>query len=234
MLRNTVSPDMIAEALGHVGLSNVDKYLTTDEKNLRKMHVADGGSMSMQELSSIEYKSKLAPYIRGLINEYKSNGYSFLQLAKALKNFDNFIIEKDLDSGNLDNAVTEAWSERRDTESLSTRNNRLSKVRILAKYMTSLGIKVSFPPAGAKTFPQAPYILSRDELSELFKAADEFDASARHYVPSSYGGIFRLYYHCGMRLDETEKYLKYSPDLRLDVTKLFEDYNSSLFTGVLP
>lgn len=36
LLRNTVSPDMIAEALGHVGLSNVDKYLTTDEKNLRK------------------------------------------------------------------------------------------------------------------------------------------------------------------------------------------------------
>ena len=36
------------------------------------------------------------------------------------------------------------------------------------------------------------------------------------------------------RLDETEKYLKYSPDLRLDVTKLFEDYSSSLFPGVLP
>ena len=36
LLRNTVSPDMIAEALGHVGLTNVDKYLTTDEKNLRK------------------------------------------------------------------------------------------------------------------------------------------------------------------------------------------------------
>ena len=46
----------------------------------------------MQELSSIEYKSKLAPYIRGLINEYKSNGCPFLELAKALKNFDNFII----------------------------------------------------------------------------------------------------------------------------------------------
>ena len=88
------------------------------------------------------------------------------------------------------------------TESLSTRNNRLSKVRTLAKYMTSLGINVSFPQAGAKTFPRAPYILSRDELSALFKAADEFDASAYHHVPSSYGGIFRLYYHCGMRLNE--------------------------------
>ena len=156
----------------------------------------------MQELSSIEYKSKLAPYIRGLINEYKSNGCSFQQLAKDLKNFDTFILEKELDSGNLDDAVIDAWSERRMTESLSTRNNRLSKVRTLAKYMTSLGINVSFPPAGAKTFRRAPYILSRDELSALFKAADEFDASAYHHVPSSYGGIFRLYYHCGMRLNE--------------------------------
>ena len=35
LLRNTVAPDMIAEALGHAGISTVDKYLTTDEKNLR-------------------------------------------------------------------------------------------------------------------------------------------------------------------------------------------------------
>ena len=78
----------------------------------------------MQELSSIEYKSKLAPYIRGLINEYKSNGCSFQQLAKDLKNFDTFILEKELDSGNLDDAVIDAWSERRMTESLSTRKQQ--------------------------------------------------------------------------------------------------------------
>lgn len=36
LLRNTVAPDMIAEALGHSGISTVDKYLTTDEKNLRR------------------------------------------------------------------------------------------------------------------------------------------------------------------------------------------------------
>lgn len=35
LLRNTVAPDMIAETLGHAGISTVDKYLTTDEKNLR-------------------------------------------------------------------------------------------------------------------------------------------------------------------------------------------------------
>lgn len=36
LLRNTVAPDMIAEALGHSGLSSIDKYITTDEKNLRR------------------------------------------------------------------------------------------------------------------------------------------------------------------------------------------------------
>ena len=89
--------------------------------------------MNTDKPTPLEYKSKLAPYIIGLIDEYRSNGYSFVQQAKDLKNFDTFIIEKGLDSGSLDKDVIDAWSEQRETESLSTRNDRLSRVRILAK-----------------------------------------------------------------------------------------------------
>ena len=92
--------------------------------------------MNGTQFPTIEYRSKLAPYIRGLIEEYRGNGYEFIQQAKDLKNFDTFIIEKGLDSGSLDKDVMEAWSKKRETESLSTRNDRLSRVRILAKYMT--------------------------------------------------------------------------------------------------
>lgn len=151
---------------------------------------------------AIEYKSKLAPYIRGLIDEYRNNGYSFVQQAKDLKNFDTFIIENGLDSGSLDDAVIDAWSKRRETESLSTRNDRLSRVRILARYMVSMGVKVTFPPNGSKTHHPAPYILSQKELSEIFKAADEYDTSVHRYIPRCYGGILRLLYHCGMRVSE--------------------------------
>ena len=169
--------------------------------------------MNTDKPTPLEYKSKLAPYIIGLIDEYRSNGYSFVQQAKDLKNFDTFIIEKGLDSGSLDKDVIDAWSEQRETESLSTRNDRLSRVRILAKYMTSLGIKASFPPANAKTFKPTPYILSRDELAELFRAVDEYDESPHHCIPRCYGVILRLYYHCGMRLNEPLMLLRNDVDL---------------------
>ena len=169
--------------------------------------------MNGTQFPTIEYRSKLAPYIRGLIEEYRGNGYEFIQQAKDLKNFDTFIIEKGLDSGSLDKDVMEAWSKKRETESLSTRNDRLSRVRILAKYMTSLGIKVAFPPDNTKNFKPTPYILSRDELTELFRAVDEYDASLHRHVPRFYGGIFRLYYHCGMRLNEPLILLRSDVDL---------------------
>ena len=148
--------------------------------------------------------SKLAPYIEGLIAEKKASGYSFTGSASLLYSFDAFIIAEGLDSGFLDERAVREWELLKPTENLNTRNSRVSIVRMLAKYMTPLGADVCYPLSHGSEEHTMPYIPERDELQKLFCHID----SIRYLHPAysrlniEYPIIVRLYYCCGLRLNE--------------------------------
>ena len=150
------------------------------------------------------FKSKLAPYIEGLIAEKHASGYDFISSEYFLRSFDQFIVERNLDCGLLDEKTVREWEILKESENLNTRNSRVSAVRLLAEYMTSLGIDVCYPLSHCSEEHHVPYIPERDELHIFFRFLDQ------HRTPQptfsrfdiEYPILFRLYYCCGLRLNE--------------------------------
>jgi integrase/recombinase XerD len=155
-------------------------------------------------MKSYEYYSQLAPYISGLICQKRADGYSYEFEAYMLGHFDQFCIENGYDNGSLTRDLVMAWAEQRPTESKNYRNHRVSFVRQLALYMISLNMDAYIPTAFDSNAVSVPYVLSRDEIHEFYKAVDNYLPCqlAFQRFSLSYSVLFRLFYCCGLRLSE--------------------------------
>lgn len=150
------------------------------------------------------YRSQLAPYISGLIQQKRADGYRYDYEARMLQRFDQFCMENGHDHGSLTRDLVMAWAEQRPTESKNFRNQRVSFVRQLALYMISRNVEAYIPRALESNAVSVPHILSLGELHEFYKAVDRFlpfQAQFRRFS-ASYSVLFRLFYCCGLRLSE--------------------------------
>ena len=155
-------------------------------------------------MKNYEYYSKLAPYISGLIQQKRANGYIYDLEAYILKYFDRFCIENGYDNGILTRDLVMTWAKQRPTESKNYRNQRVSFVRQLALYMISLNMEAYIPRTFESSTIAVPHILSLDEIKAFYKAVDSFQPcqSIFHRFSLSYSVLFRLFYCCGLRLSE--------------------------------
>jgi len=151
-----------------------------------------------------DFKSLLAPYITGLIEQKRACGYAYVYQEHVLESFDRFCIEQSHEVNTITRDLVMEWAVQRSTEGKNHRNQRVSFVRQLALYMLSLGMDAYVPRHYASGTVAAPHILSMRELSELFAAVDSYELpqpSLRRLGPT-YRVLFRLYYCCGLRLVE--------------------------------
>jgi len=155
-------------------------------------------------MKNFEYHSQLAPYISGLIQLKRANGYIYDYEAYILKDFDRFCIENGYDNGILNRELVMAWAEQRPTESKNYRNQRVSFVRQLALYMISLNMEAYIPRSFESNTIAVPHILTLDEIQAFFKAVDNFQPPQLIFqrFSLSYSVLFRLFYCCGLRLSE--------------------------------
>lgn len=168
-----------------------------------------------------EFKSKLAPYMEGIVAEQHAMGFSFTLQEQTLRRLDSLIIENGLDNGRLDTAVISLWEERLPSEEDSARNGRLNVVNKLASYMEALGLSVSKCVTYGRAFVPVIYIPSEEEIVKLLYYIDSLD----YKVPSlkrlcaEYSVMIRLYYFCGLRLNEVVMLKR--EDVHLDAGKIF-------------
>ncbi len=155
-------------------------------------------------MKTYAYASRLAPYIVGLIQQKRSDGYRYEFEAYMLHHFDQFYLDQGDDPGGLTRNVVMAWAEQRPTESKNYRNQRVSFVRQLARYMISLNCPAYIPPTFASNAMTVPHILSPDELRAFYQAVDRFHPRQAKFqrFAASYSVLFRLFYCCGLRLSE--------------------------------
>ena len=143
----------------------------------------------------------------GLVDEQHAMGFSFTLQEQTLRRFDSFIIENGLDTGHLDTAVTSLWEERLPSEGDSARNGRLTVVNKLASYMEALGLSVSKCITYGRAFTPVIYIPSEEEILKLLTHIDnrskqDFHPPVANRLKIEYPVMFRLYYFCGLRLNE--------------------------------
>lgn len=166
-----------------------------------------------------------AEHIQNFVRQKRALGYEYSEGAYILSDFENFCKNHFPDSAVLDQEIGLSWAKCRESEKGKGQLNRISVIREFGKYMNSIGIPAYVIPPNIhmKSTRAVPYIFSKDELSALFQAADEFP-----YRPSSpifhliVSVIFRLTYCCGLRPIEARRLCVEDVDLKTGNVKILE------------
>jgi integrase len=147
-----------------------------------------------------EFTSKLAPVIKEYLEFRKTLGYSGQQ-ENHLAMFDAYCREYHPNLETLTKESVRGWVSYEVSRGRSGMYNKIGSVRMLALYMGG-GAYILPTTAVSKKPKSTPYILTDDELSRLFAAADNIkgrtDASLKTMLPT----LLRLLYTCGLRLTE--------------------------------
>ena len=159
---------------------------------------------SAPELRTRSFSSSLAPFIQGLIDQKRANGYTYNAHVLALYRFDKFCVSRGFDGECLPRELVMDWAVRYPGEGVTGRNKRISCIRQLAYYMLSLGKEAYIPKSLGSEPVTVPHILTKDELRAFFFEVDSFtpDYRSRDWMAMAYSVLFRLFYCCGMRLQE--------------------------------
>jgi integrase len=155
------------------------------------------------------YQSAFAPYIAGLIEQKRADGFMYTINEYLLKRIDTFCKETFPDADTITSELAAEWSIIRPTEGRSNRDNRVAALRQLSLYMLSLGIDAYVPHNYSKSHKPVLYIPTREEMAAFFiEMSDRLSPHPRYQrFIDECKIMLLLYYCCGMRLSEA-RFLK--------------------------
>ena len=152
------------------------------------------------------YKSIIKRYIESYRKECMLTRRAMQKVDGILKSFDKFLIDKNIDTIEINNETFEEWvNSFKATCSESTIYIKRAQIVSLLQYMSSVGVKCDVP-RNTKFKPSSyvPYIFTEDEMIKIFSIADEWrdkslkPESALMAMPL----LLRLLYSTGMRVSE--------------------------------
>ena len=165
-------------------------------------------------MKTYEYSSVFAPYIEGLIECKRSNGFKYNNASELLLKFDEFIIERHPEATVITKYISDEWCTRRPTEGSSHHGSRISVLRQLAIYMTSLGVDSYIAKDISSKEKPILTIPSSTDIEELFSVVDNRKTDKKSYRSIyAYRIMFRLYYCCGLRRSEAGSLRREDMDL---------------------
>ncbi len=135
-----------------------------------------------------------------------------------IRYFDRFCKEHYPEGTELKQEMIDSWCMIRQTESPSSRNNRIHVIRAFVQYLEERSLSVVKPPEFLKEVPSGyiPHPFSREELSDFFHASDSLK-SKKNTIGSrarvlTVPVFFRLLYSSGIRTCEARLLLKENVD----------------------
>jgi len=170
-----------------------------------------------------DYQSAFAPFIEGLIQQKRADGFNYIIVEYLLKRIDTFCKEAFPDADTITYELAAEWSIIRPTESRRNRDSRVHALRQLSLYMLSLGIDVYVPRNYSKNQKPVLYIPTREEMAAFFKEMNAWISPQPKYQRfiDECKVMFLLYYCCGMRLSEARFLKKEHVDLVKGILTLF-------------
>jgi integrase len=160
------------------------------------------------------YTSVFEPYITGLVEQKRADGFSYRTEEYRLINFDKFCVSKFPNEAIITRELVDEWSVIKSSESKNSRNNRVKTLRQLCLYIHSLGLEAYVPRNIGSNDKPVQYIPSQEEMLCFFNELDSWEPHAGRKVCfiSEYKVLFRLYYCCGLRLSEARLLKKENVD----------------------
>jgi len=152
------------------------------------------------------YRSVLAPYIQGLLDEKHALGYAYDDEAKFLRRFDNYWIEHNGGASIISMDSLDGWCRQRPTEGKRSQSHRIAVVRQLTLYIAGLGISCYIPRDRIRYPKPIVHVLTRQEITEVFEYIDSYSPEKPHpaivRMANGYRFLYRLILTTGLRNSE--------------------------------
>ena len=160
----------------------------------------------MRTAKDLPFTSVLAPVLTGLIAEQRGVGYHYEKVARDLERFDRFCVAVGHRDLALPRQLVEGWTAKQPHETETNRQSRISRMRVLGRYMHRCGYPAwGGPPhaTSARAVAYVPYIFSAAELAALFRAVDACPPNGNSaYRQEVLPVLFRVLYGTGLRIGE--------------------------------
>ena len=152
------------------------------------------------------FKSALAPYIQGLLDQKRALGFKYDTEEYFLGKFDKYWTETNGNSDTITMDTLSGWVKQRPTEGKSTQSIRISVVKQLAIYMNGIGIESFIPMDRIRCPRPVVHVLTAPEIIELFRVIDSYEPRKQSpevtRMAEGYRVIFRLIITTGLRRGE--------------------------------
>ena len=162
--------------------------------------------------------SIVAPYIDGLLEEKRANGYSYESEELVLNRFDRYCADRGLDTLEITRNFLEGWMERKEGEGEFNRGKRISCVRQLLLFMETCGLKVYIPHDFCHFKKALPHIFEIEEITDFFDQVDSYipinRPSYERRLADEYRILFRWYLCMGLRNTEASGIATENVDLK--------------------
>lgn len=182
--------------------------------------------MAMRRIDLSVFTSVFADEMRSFLVMKADHGFQMTSYYYQLKIFDQFCIQNRILSPEFDMKEAHAWSMVDGEEGDRRYCNRLSVARSFLSYLRAKGYDVVIPdPVSYKQPDFKPHIYTDDETVRYFSAIDRYYTKRAKLNAIQFPVLFRLFYCCGTRLNETLCIRVRDLDLRKGTIRLTETKN---------
>jgi len=153
------------------------------------------------------YRSKLAPYIEGLLTEKEQQGRLNGAMFKCfMLEFDRFFIEHQIEDIRIKKDTIIRWRATRINDNERNLYHKYIAWVHLCKYMCSLSIECYIPqtPRKGRQNDYIPYIYTHGEIQKIFLTCDKLRIIRGHTITPMFvmPALCRLLYSTGIRIGE--------------------------------
>lgn len=152
------------------------------------------------------FKSAIASYMEGFLEEKHLQGYKYFNETKWLKKLDEYWIAHGYGKTGLTVQNTDQWRQKRDCEGAKCQATRITVIRQFSIYLNGLGIPSYVPPVDVRYTKPLIHVLCDEEISALFREIDRYypqkGSTDTRRMSAMYPVLFRFIYCCGLRISE--------------------------------
>lgn len=175
-------------------------------------------------------KSNFKNDIQNFLNLKHSTGYKYTTGQKLIEQFDELCFSKYSNEFHLTKEIALEWAIQRESESVSSHENRVVIVREFAKYLNSINKNAFIIPTTyiSKKPKYKSYIYSNLELKRIFDVIDKQKYSC--YNKNTYivlPVLFRILYGCGVRISEVLNLRVKDVNLEDGIISVYESKNNN-------
>ncbi len=122
----------------------------------------------------IVFSSSIAPALSDFLAQKRSLGYKYKVEEYVLHTLDKYWHDNNGNKTDLTEKNLEGWMQKKETETVASRSNRVSVLRQFTLYLNGIGEHAFIPMDKYIKSHPVFHVLSMTEIQELFQAIDTY------------------------------------------------------------